>query len=86
MDPLRSKSESLKSLAQQVSSYNSESNLNALKELNQKAYDQFLTARSTHDMDPARVVTNNVNTIHQQVNAIQAKSQAILAAYEKAGK
>lgn len=78
------KSETLISLAQQVSNYNPEADLKELQTQNQKAYEQFVIARSTHEMDPARVVTNELKGVQSKVNPIVGNSQRILEAYDKA--
>lgn len=75
--------QSLRQLAQDVSAYNPQAAESKLTTETQNLYNSTLTARDTHDLDNARVSTNNINAINGRVAPIAQESARILGAYQK---
>lgn len=73
----------LRSLADQVKSYNPEAAQSKLMNSTQATYQEALKAREHHDLDNARVSTNNFNNILGQVKPLENESARILSAYKK---
>lgn len=74
---------SLRELANDVTAYNPESAKKTLTQETQNTYNQILHARNFHDLDNARVSTNNLNAIQGRVAPVESQAARILGAYEK---
>lgn len=75
--------QTLKSLADDVSRYNPETDKQTLLGTTQKTYNELIDARNTNDLDGARVHTNNFNSLRGPVESIQSRSAKILSAYQQ---
>ena len=75
--------QALEKLAGDVKRYNPEGAKTQLLNSTQQTYGEILNARDKHDLDNARVVTNNLNKIQGTVAPIEQESQRILDAYKK---
>jgi hypothetical protein len=75
--------QTLRSLATDVSRYNPDADTAKLIQESQNTYNEMLRARDHHDLDNARVSTNNFNTIQGRVRPIEQESAKILGAYKK---
>lgn len=80
---LLGEAQSLRDLAGDVTRYNPEAGKNTLMGATQSLYNQTLNARDTHDLDNARVNTNNINKIQGQVNPVASEAKRILDGYNK---
>lgn len=74
---------SLRSLAQDVTSYNPAAAEAKLMPETQSLYNGVLKARETNDLDNARVHTNEINAIQGRVNPVANEAARILGAYKK---
>jgi len=72
---------SLRQLAGDVTRYNPDAAQGQLINETQSMYNEVLKARDTHDLDNARVNTNNINAIHSRVAPVEQESTRILEAY-----
>jgi len=75
--------QSLRALANDVTSYNPAAAENKLTAETQNLYNGVLKARETHDLDNARVNTNEINAIQGRVNPVANEAARILGAYRK---
>jgi hypothetical protein len=80
---LLGEAQSLRQLAGDVTQYNPNAAKNTLMGETQNLYQQTLHARETHDLDNARVNTNSINKIQQQVNPVAQEANRILDGYNK---
>ena len=80
---LLGEAKSLRDLANDVTSYNPAAAKTSLTSETQNLYNSILGARETHDLDNARVNTNDINAIKGRVTPVQNESARILSAYKK---
>ncbi len=80
---LLGEAQSLRQLAGDVTQYNPNAAKNTLMGETQNLYQQTLHARETHDLDNARVNTNSIGKIQQQVNPVAQEANRILDGYNK---
>lgn len=73
--------QSLRTLADDVTRYQPQPQIDKLENETQNVYGQLLDARGKSDLDNARVTTNNLNSIQSRVKPIETESQRILDAY-----
>lgn len=74
---------SLRDLASRVESYNPANDKATVMNANQKLYNELFSARNAHDLDRARVVNNDINSIRGAVNPVTDRTSEILAAHRK---
>ncbi|PIW50137.1 hypothetical protein COW20_03440, partial [bacterium (Candidatus Blackallbacteria) CG13_big_fil_rev_8_21_14_2_50_49_14] len=74
--------EGLRQLSNEVKSYNPEAEKGKLMSETQKTYGVLLEAREHHDLDNARVSTNELNAVQGRVKPVEAQSARILNAYQ----
>lgn len=75
--------EDLRKLSADVRSYNPTAEKNKLLSETQNTYQVMLEASETHDLDNARVHTNQLRSIHSRVIPIEQQSARILGAYRQ---
>ena len=80
---LLGEAQSLRDLAGDVTQYDPRAAKQKLEGPAQKLYQQTLNARETHDLDNARVNTNSINAIRQDVTPVQQEARRILDGYNK---
>ena len=73
----------LRKLSGEVRSYNPEAEKGKLLNETQNTYNTILEAREHHDLDNARVSTNNLRSIQSRVSPVEQQSARILGAYQK---
>lgn len=74
---------SLRDLAGRVESYNPANDKTTTLKANQSLYNQLFSARDAHDIDRARVVTNDISAIQNQVNPVTNRTSEIVGAHRK---
>lgn len=80
---LLGEAKSLRDLANDVTAYNPQAAKGKLTAETQSLYKQMLVSRDTHDLDNARVNTNEINKIKGSVAPVEAEAARISAAYKK---
>lgn len=73
----------LRKLSAEVRSYNPAAEKGKLLNETQNTYNTMLEARETHDLDNARVNTNNFRSIQSRVTLVEQQSARILGAYRQ---
>lgn len=73
----------LRGLADDVLRFNPEASKSTLMHETKNAYTEMLDAREHHDLDNARVNTNNFTKINGRVSPVYEESARILGAYKK---
>jgi hypothetical protein len=73
----------LRQLSNDVRAYNPEAEKRKLLPETEKTYNAILEARQHHDLDNARVTTNELNSVKNRVAPVEQQSARILEAYRK---
>ena len=75
------KASELKTLGDEIERYNPDDDSNKLEAESGNLYNELFNIRDKHDIDNARVSTNNVNTINSRTGAVEERTARILKGY-----